>query len=78
MICFDWHLGQFIEPPGLIEDSGLPAYHYYALLPKNPHKIDAEHGDLDEMLADYQQLIADLSQTRNTLKQELMAALGGE
>lgn len=50
----------------------------YNLDIKNPHKIDAEHSDLAEMLVDYQQLIADLSQTRNTLKQELMAALGGE
>lgn len=50
----------------------------YNLDIKNPHRIDAEHGDLEEMLADYQQLLADLSQTRNTLKQELMAALGSE
>lgn len=50
----------------------------YNLDIKNPHRINAEHGDLEEMLTDYQQLLADLSQTRNTLKQELMAALGGE
>jgi hypothetical protein len=30
------------------------------------------------MLADYQQLLIDLGETRNTLKQELMSALGGE
>lgn len=50
----------------------------YNLDIKNPHRIDAEHGDLEEMLTDYQQLLAELSQTRNTLKQELMAALGAE
>lgn len=50
----------------------------YNLDIKNPHRIDAEHGDLEEMLAGYQQLLAELSQTRNTLKQELMAALGSE
>lgn len=34
MICVDSHLGQFIELSGIVEDSGLPAYHYYALLPE--------------------------------------------
>ena len=48
----------------------------YNLDSKNPHKINADHGDFEEMLAEYQQLIADLGQTRNTLKQELMKALG--
>ena len=48
----------------------------YNLDIKNPHKIDAKHSDLEEMLAEYQQLLADLGQTRNTLKQELMNALG--
>lgn len=42
---------------------------------KNPHKLDAEHIDLEEMLTDYQQLSNELAQTRNTLKQELMHAL---
>lgn len=48
----------------------------YNLDIKNPHKTDASHGDFEEMLAEYQQLITDLGQTRNTLKQELMNALG--
>lgn len=48
----------------------------YNLDIKNPHKTNTNHGDLEEMLAEYQQLIADLGQTRNTLKQELMNALG--
>ena len=50
----------------------------YNLDIKNPHKIDADDGDLEDMLTEYQQLLAELGQTRNTLKQELMAALGGE
>lgn len=48
----------------------------YNLDIKNPHKIDADQGDLEDMLAEYQQLIAELGHTRNTLKQELMNALG--
>ncbi len=47
----------------------------YNLDSKNPHKINADHGDIEEMLAEYQQLMADLGKTRNTLKQELMNAL---
>lgn len=48
----------------------------YNLDIKNPHKIDADQGDLEDMLAEYQQLLAELGHTRNTLKQELMNALG--
>lgn len=59
-------------PVQVIKDSG------FNLDIKNPHKVDAEHADIDEMLADYGQLLANLDQTRNNLKQELMAALGGE
>lgn len=59
-------------PVQVIKDNG------YNLDIKNTHKVDAEHVDIDEMLADYEQLLADLDQTRNNLKQELMAALGGE
>lgn len=50
----------------------------YNLDIKNPYKIDVEHRDLEEMLAEYQQLLDELGETRLTLKQELMAALGGE
>lgn len=48
----------------------------YNLDIKNPHKTNINQGDLEEMLAEYQQLLAELGQTRNTLKQELMNALG--
>jgi type I restriction enzyme M protein len=50
----------------------------YNLDIKNPHKIDVEHGDLEEMLVEYQQLLDELGETRLTLKEELMTALGGE
>jgi type I restriction enzyme M protein len=44
---------------------------------KNPNTPDAEHGDPEELLAAYHKLLAELSETRNTLKNELMASLGG-
>ena len=50
----------------------------YNLDIKNPHQLDAEHQDFDEMLSEHQQLLAAVGETRNALKQELMAALGGE
>lgn len=50
----------------------------YNLDIKNPHKVDVEHADLDEMLADYQKLIADLDDVRSKLKFELMEALGDD
>ncbi|NJL20012.1 MAG: SAM-dependent DNA methyltransferase [Leptolyngbyaceae cyanobacterium SM1_3_5] len=49
----------------------------YNLDIKNPHQIDAEHQDFDEMLSEHQLLLAAVGETRNALKQELMAALGG-
>ncbi|MBD2263594.1 SAM-dependent DNA methyltransferase, partial [Anabaena variabilis FACHB-171] len=42
---------------------------------KNPHKVDVEHADLDEMLADHQKLMAELGEVRSKLKFELMEAL---
>ena len=48
----------------------------YNLDIKNPHKTNINQGDLEEMLIEYQQLLAEVGQTRNTLKQELMNALG--
>jgi len=44
---------------------------------KNPNTIADDHGDPAELLADYHKLLAELSATRNTLKVELMSALGG-
>ncbi len=59
-------------PVQVIKDSG------YNLDIKNPHTVDFEHRDVEDMLEEYKNLLADLSETRNSLKQELMAALGGE
>jgi type I restriction enzyme M protein len=50
----------------------------YNLDIKNPHKADAAHEDLDEMLAEYGTLVAQLQEVRSKLKFELMEALGGE
>ena len=50
----------------------------YNLDIKNPHSPEANLGDPEELLADYQQLLADIAETRDSLKQELMAALGGK
>ncbi len=47
----------------------------YNLDIKNPHRVDAEHADLDEMLEDYQKLMTELNDVRSKLKFELMEAL---
>ncbi|MHC5742007.1 MAG: type I restriction-modification system subunit M [Nostoc sp.] len=47
----------------------------YNLDIKNPHKIDVEHADLDEMLAEHQKLMAGLGEVRSKLKFELIEAL---
>ncbi len=49
----------------------------YNLDVKNPHQLDAEHEDLDQMLAEHQRLLADLQVVRSKLKFELMEALVG-
>ncbi len=47
----------------------------YNLDIKNPHKVDVEHADLDEMLAEHQKLMTELGDVRSKLKFELMEAL---
>jgi type I restriction enzyme M protein len=47
----------------------------YNLDMKNPHRADDGHHDPDALLADYQQLLAQLAATRDALKAELRAAL---
>ena len=58
-------------PIQVIKDNG------YNLDIKNPHTVDFEHRDVAEMLEEYANLLADLGDTRNSLKLELMTALGG-
>lgn len=42
---------------------------------KNPHIVDIDHGDPDELLTNYQQLQQDIAGTLDTLKNELAKAL---
>ena len=46
----------------------------YNLDIKNPHDAGEGNADPDELLIDYQRQLADLQQTRDRLKQELLAA----
>lgn len=48
----------------------------YNLDIKNPNVEDVNHGDPDELLQDYHQLLHDIADTRNKLRDELMDALG--
>ena len=50
----------------------------YNLDIKNPRDASIAHTDPDELLADYQRLMADLQQTRDRLKDELFQALEGK
>ncbi|MCP4651321.1 MAG: SAM-dependent DNA methyltransferase [PVC group bacterium] len=45
---------------------------------KNPHVVDINHGDPDELMKEYAVLSKQLIATRDTLKNELMKALGGK
>ena len=47
----------------------------YNLDIKNPHDSSEAHADPDELLADYQILLAELQKTRDRLKDELFQAL---
>jgi type I restriction enzyme M protein len=49
----------------------------YNLDIKNPHDSSEAHADPDELLADYQILLAELQKTRDRLKDELFQALEG-
>lgn len=42
---------------------------------KNPNTIADDHGDPADLLAEYQKLLGEVSQTRNALKAELQSAL---
>jgi type I restriction enzyme M protein len=59
-------------PIQVIKDNG------YNLDIKNPHTVDFEHRNVEDMLEEYAILLADLGDTRNSLKQELITALGRE
>ncbi len=42
---------------------------------KNPNAADEDHRDPDELLAEYRELLAEVEETRDTLKAELAGAL---
>jgi len=48
----------------------------YNLDIKNPHVVDENHGDPEDILKDYLQLEKEAEKTRNALKAELIASLG--
>lgn len=43
---------------------------------KNPHVVDIDHGDPDELMKEYEEISKQLIATRDALKKELMQALG--
>jgi type I restriction enzyme M protein len=47
----------------------------YNLDIKNPNAEATKHGDPDELLADYKELLKNVAQARDALKTELAAAL---
>jgi len=50
----------------------------YNLDIKNPNTVADDHGDPEELLADYRKLLNDVAATREALRRELMNALGGD
>lgn len=44
---------------------------------KNPHVVDVEHGDPEDLIREYEEITKQLIATREALKKELMRALGG-
>lgn len=49
----------------------------YNLDIKNPHVVDVDHGDPEELMKEYEEITKSLIATRDMLKKELMQALGG-
>lgn len=50
----------------------------YNLDCKNPHQVEINHGDPDELMREYQAIVRQLETAQQALKAELMQALGGE
>jgi type I restriction enzyme M protein len=50
----------------------------YNLDIKNPNTVADDHGDPDELLAEYKKMLENVAATREALRRELMNALGGE
>jgi len=45
---------------------------------KNPHQVNVDHGDPEELMQEYKLIVKEMNTTRDALKKELMQALGGE
>ncbi len=45
---------------------------------KNPHQVDIDHGDPEELMQEYEAIVKEMNATRDALKNQLMQALGGE
>jgi type I restriction enzyme M protein len=45
---------------------------------KNPHQVDIDHGDPEELYTEYEDITRQLEAVRDELKAELMSALGDE
>lgn len=45
---------------------------------KNPHQVEIDHGDPEELMQEYDAILKDMNATRDALKKELMQALGGK
>lgn len=43
---------------------------------KNPHQVEIDHGDPDELMQEYEAIVKEMNATRELLKKELMKALG--
>lgn len=50
----------------------------YNLDCKNPHEVEVNHRDPEELMADYQEIVRQLEAAQAALKAELMACLGGK
>ena len=50
----------------------------YNLDCNNPHEVEVNHRDPDELMAEYQQIVRQLETAQAALKAELMACLGGK
>jgi type I restriction enzyme M protein len=43
---------------------------------KNPHVVNIDHGDPEELMQEYEIIVKEMNETRDVLKKELMQALG--
>jgi type I restriction enzyme M protein len=43
---------------------------------KNPHQVEVNHGDPEELMQEYEAIVKEMNATRDALKKELMQALG--